>query len=88
MSCVLFVAPVQKIILPSQTYAGLKGQPCVRGVQQQPPAVDVIGSEVKPRGSSVTQVEPHSFHLGNSLPTTGLKKNTHTCMEITGNVSD
>ncbi|XP_026789280.3 coiled-coil domain-containing protein 14 [Pangasianodon hypophthalmus] len=72
-------APVQKTILPPQTYAGLRGQPCVRGVQQ-PPALDVvIGSEVKPGGTSVTQVEcvqPHSFPLGSSLPSTGPQPST------------
>ncbi|KAF4080181.1 hypothetical protein AMELA_G00167500 [Ameiurus melas] len=72
-------APVQKTILPSQTCAGLRRQPCVRAVQQ-PPAVDVvIGSEVRPGGTSVTQMEcvqPHSFPLGSSLPPTGPQPST------------
>ncbi|XP_053353806.1 coiled-coil domain-containing protein 14 isoform X1 [Clarias gariepinus] len=72
-------ALVQKTILPSQACAGLRGQACARGVQK-PSAVDVIiGSEVKPGDTSVTQVEcvqPRSFPLGSSLPSTGSQPST------------
>ncbi|XP_060724807.1 coiled-coil domain-containing protein 14 isoform X2 [Tachysurus vachellii] len=62
-------APVQKTILPSEAYAGLRQQPHVHGVQK-PLAVDVvIGPDVKPGGTQVEGVQSHSFPLGSHTST-------------------
>ncbi|XP_027015453.2 coiled-coil domain-containing protein 14 isoform X2 [Tachysurus fulvidraco] len=72
-------APVQKTILHSEAYAGLRKQPHVHGVQQ-PPAVNVvIGPDLKAGGTRVEGVQSHSFPLGGHTSTASQPSTVFNC---------